>query len=80
MERRAIVIQMGLSMFERADDAAVVARRFPAIGSLVARLVLEPGHGFCWAKTGPSGHLTVWGRALEFVQAIVAIEAVDAYG
>jgi hypothetical protein len=80
MERRSVVIQMGISLFESPEQAAGVARRFPVIGGLIALVRMESGHGFCWADTGPPGHMTVWGRPLQFVAGIVDIQDVASYG
>jgi hypothetical protein len=76
-EQRSVVIQMGLSMFERTSQAASTARRFPIIGSFVARVRLTPNLGFGTADTGPPGHVTVWGRPLQLVAAVVDISSVD---
>jgi hypothetical protein len=59
-ETRNVLIQMGLSTFVRRRQAEGVARRFPTIGDHVARLVLRHGYGIAYARTGPSGHVTIW--------------------
>lgn len=76
VEQRLVILQMGISMFERASQAAGVARRFPAIGGWLARVQLREGAGTCVARTGPPGHLTVWGRPLQLVEAVVDIRPV----
>lgn len=78
-ERRSAVIQMGLSMFERPDQAIATARRFPVIGGFLAHVRLAADRGFATADTGPPGHLTVWGHPLQFMNAVVDISSVDEY-
>jgi hypothetical protein len=72
-EARNVLIQMGLSMFVREPQAEGTARRFPKIGDHVARVELHPGFGTAYAPTGPPGHMTIWGRPLELVAAVVDI-------
>jgi hypothetical protein len=76
-ERHAAVIQMGVSMFRRPAQAAATARRFPKIGGFLARVHLTSGRGFGTADTGPPGHMTVWGRPLQLMAAVVDISSVD---
>lgn len=71
------VIHMALSMFEAPVQAAATARRFPAIGGFIARVRLTADHGFGVADTGPPGHVSVWGRPLQFVEAVADISNVD---
>jgi len=76
-EQRNVVIQMGISMFVRRTQAEGTARRFPVIGDHIAQIRLEQGFGFALARTGPPGHLTVWGRPLQLLGAIVDISPID---
>jgi hypothetical protein len=76
-ESRNVLIQMGLSTFQRRDRAEAVARRFPIIGDHVARLVLEQGWGFAYAHTGPRGHVTVWGRPLQLLAAVIETTPIE---
>jgi hypothetical protein len=59
---RATVLHMAVSMFEDSDVVAVQARRRPErVGTHIARVDLQPGHGVCVADTGGRGHWSVWG-------------------
>jgi hypothetical protein len=69
-ETRNVLIQMGLSAFWRREHAEELARRFPVIGDRVARLELQHGWGFAYARTGSRGHMTIWGRPLQLVNAV----------
>lgn len=77
VEDRVALIQMGLSMFRRWSQAEGTARRFPAIGDHVARVSLGAGRGFAYADTGPPGHVTVWGRPVQLMKAVVDIKPVS---
>ena len=70
---------MGLSMFERPDQAAATALQFPVIGGFLAHVRLTADGGFGAADTGPPGHLTVWGRPVQLLKAVVDIASVDEY-
>jgi hypothetical protein len=76
-ESRNVLIQMGLSTFERRDSAEAVARRFPIIGDHVARLVLRHGRGFAYAYTGTRGHVTIWGRPLQLLAAVIETTPIE---
>lgn len=77
-ERRLAVIHMGLSVFSTRAAAGAMASKWPAIGMFVAELELEPGNGFCIARTGQSGHRTLWGRPLQLLGSIADILHVEA--
>jgi hypothetical protein len=72
-EIRATVIHMALSMFVSAEVAVRLARRVPKLGGHVSMVRLEPGFGFCVAKTGQRGHWSVWGRPAELVGCVEAV-------
>jgi hypothetical protein len=76
-EARNVLIQMGLSTFWRREQAEATARRFPVIGDHVARLVLRHGSGFAYARTGSRGHVTIWGRPLQLVEAVADITPIE---
>lgn len=73
IEARSACVHMGLSMYERPSQAEQTARLFPVIGGCVARLRLQPGNGFNLARTGQTGHWTVWGRPDQLVAAVADI-------
>jgi hypothetical protein len=77
LERRNVLIQMGLSTFVRPAQAEAIAQRFPTVGDQVARLVLRHGFGFAYAHTGARGHVTVWGRPLQLVAAVVETTRIE---
>jgi hypothetical protein len=77
-ERRAIVMQMAVSMFQ--DDEwlqTFVARRPDRLGTHVARLQLMPGLGICRADTGSAGHWSVWGLPHQLADCVVDVIPVD---
>ncbi len=75
-EQRAAVIHMGLSTYRTVSQARGTAIRFPAIGTHLARLQLQPGRGVSFADTGHPGHVTVWGDPLTLTRSIVDIQPV----
>jgi hypothetical protein len=68
---------MGLSVYLALDRARATARAFPKIGEYVAHVLLTPDTGAAFALTAEPGHLTVWGRALQLVTAVVDIVSVE---
>jgi hypothetical protein len=76
-EERNVLIHMGLSMFVRKGQAEETARRFPVIGEHVACVSLRHGHGFAYARTGSTGHMTIWGRPLQLVAGVAEITPID---
>jgi hypothetical protein len=78
VERESVLIHLGLSMFVTVDAAAERATRWPALGTHIARLRLEPGHGFHFAETGARVHRTVWGRPLQLLACVADILPVGA--
>jgi hypothetical protein len=73
LEVESALIHLGLSMFVTFEAAAHRAIRWPALGTHVAHLILEPGNGFHLAETGASVHRTVWGRPLQILACVVDI-------
>jgi hypothetical protein len=69
-ENRAAVIHMALSMFDRPEIAADLARRVPKLGGYVATMDLVPGMGICVAKTGAPAHWSVWGRPAQLATCV----------
>lgn len=65
-------------MFVTFDAAAERATRWPALGTHVAHLRLEPGNGFHVAQTGARVHRTVWGRPLQLLTCVADILPVGA--
>jgi hypothetical protein len=78
IERESALIHFGLSMFTSFDAAADRARRWPALGTHIAHVRLEPGNGFHVAETGARVHRTVWGRPLQLLDGVADILAIGA--
>jgi len=75
----AAVLYMAVSMFASSATIAALARRRPGrIGTHVACMELQPGHGVCVADTGGVGHWSVWGVPALLVQFVVSVEEVAA--
>jgi hypothetical protein len=54
-----------------------MARRRPdRIGTHIATIPLEPGHGVCIADTGGPGHWSVWGVPSQLVAFVADVETV----
>lgn len=71
----ATVLHMATSGFEHRDRIAHMARRRPdRIGTHIATLELQPGHGVCVADTGGPGHWSVWGIPTTLATFVTAIE------
>lgn len=62
IEQRSTPVWMAVSMFDSPEILASKIRRFPKIGTHVAEIVLESGLGFAVARTGATGHVSVWGN------------------
>lgn len=67
---------VGLSMFDSAELARRMARRFPILGTWVATVQLDPRRVIV-AKTFGEGHYTVWGHPLAGLDAVAEIEPVE---
>jgi hypothetical protein len=78
VERESALIHLGLSMFITFDAAADRATRWPALGAHIARVRLEPGHGFHVAETGARVHRTVWGRPVQLLACVADILPIGA--
>lgn len=76
VEHESALIHFGLSMFVSFDAAADRSRRWPALGTHIALVRLEPGRGFHVAETGARVHRTVWGRPLQLLDCVVDILSV----
>lgn len=73
LEVESALIHFGLSMFTSFEAAAERATRWPALGTHIAHLVLQPGNGFHIAETGARVHRTVWGRPLQILACVAHI-------
>jgi hypothetical protein len=77
VERLSTAIHMGISTYLSPDDAVETARKFDKLGDHVAHLTLRPGRGFNYARTGHTGHLTVWGDPVKLLESVVDIRPVS---
>jgi hypothetical protein len=73
VERSSTVIHMGISVYTDGDVARETAERFPKLGDFIARLDLQPGHGFNYSPTGHPLHLTMWGDPVKLAAAVADI-------
>ena len=76
VERESTVTHMGISVYTARYTAAATASRFPKTGSFTARFNLKHGHGFNYAHTGPTNHLTMWADPVKLREVLVDIEPV----
>lgn len=73
----ATVLHMAVSMFQKRENLERMARRRPdRIGTHIATVALEPGHGVCIADTGSAGHWSVWGLPLQLMAFVTGVQAV----
>jgi hypothetical protein len=74
---RATALHMSVSMFEDPEVIArLVERRPDRVGTHVARVDLQPGHGVCVADTGGPGHWSVWGIPARLAECVVDVTQV----
>lgn len=72
-ENRVAAIHMALSMFDRIEVAADLARRVPKLGGHVATLDLVADLGICVAKTGGPAHWSVWSRPAQVIACVTNV-------
>jgi hypothetical protein len=66
----ATVLHMAVSMFEKRGILEAMARRRPdRIGTHIARLELQPGHGVCIADTSGPGHWSICSVRVPWLEA-----------
>lgn len=76
VETWATVLHMAVSMFQAPEQCwNLIERTRGRIGDRVAELLLGPGHGICVARTGGSGHWSVWARPDALRAAVQRLEA-----
>lgn len=78
LEAESALIHFGLSMFVTFQAAGERAVRWPALGTHIAHVVLEPDHGFHVAETGARVHRTVWAGPLQLLACVADILPVAA--
>ena len=67
----------GLSMFANEDRARRNARKFPALGSYIARLMIPDSESVQVERTLGPGHYTVWGTPSYVLTFVAEVFAVD---
>jgi hypothetical protein len=75
--RANALLAMGLSMWtsaELADEANRLVLNTPY--DAVASVRLDGDRGIYWARTGPTGHYTVWGRPDQLRQSVLDVHPV----
>jgi hypothetical protein len=73
VERTSSVIHMGISTYLDEGMARGTAQEWDKLGDWLAKLEMQPGHGFNYAHTGHHGHLTIWGDAIKLSNAAADI-------
>jgi hypothetical protein len=73
-DRRAAVLYMAVSMFESRDAVLRLARSRPSrIGTHLLEVDLRPGLGPCAARTGASGHWSIWGVPTQLLACVTDV-------
>jgi hypothetical protein len=74
---KATVLFMAVSLFENRGAVSHLARRRPdRIGTHIATVELQPGHGVCIADTGSTGHWSVWGIPAQLAEFVTDVSEV----
>jgi hypothetical protein len=76
VERNWTVLHMGISAYRTQDQAIDTALAWPRLGGYIAELTLQPGKGINFARSGHSGHLTLWANPVKLLEVVADIEAV----
>lgn len=64
-------------MFADPDVVVMQARRRPdRVGTHIARIEMQPGHGVCVADTGGPGHWSIWGIPAQLADFVANVTAV----
>jgi hypothetical protein len=72
------LLDLGVSMFSRADTVARMARRRPdRIGTHIMTVILLPELGFCTSATGAPGHHSVWGSPQRLLECVTDVRPLD---
>lgn len=67
----------GISVFETAEQARQVAKRYPAQGSFIAEIVIPDESEIQYERSGPrEGHHTRWGDGEEMRGCVRSIQRV----
>jgi hypothetical protein len=67
---------MGISVYGTQGQAIDTALAWPRLGDYIAELTLQPGKGINFARSGHSGHLTLWANPVKLLEVVADIEAV----
>jgi hypothetical protein len=73
-------LHTAISCWRSGESAARLAKRFPKLGSYVAVVDLEAGHGFNYLNPEDEidpEHLTIWGDSAALAAAVADIVPVD---
>lgn len=76
VERKWTVLHMGISVYLKQTQARGTALAWPRLGGYIAHLRLRPGSGINFARSGHSGHLTLWADPVKLRETVVDIDAV----
>jgi hypothetical protein len=72
------LVYEGISVYDTYEAAASTARKFPTIGSYVAKLMITAETNARYFRWGPPGHLTLWGDSLTLAHTTVDTISVNA--
>lgn len=73
IERYYAIVHMAISTFTSFEAARALARRFPGIGTHVARLRLPGGVGFCIDVPARGAHRSLWGAPVQIAACVVEV-------
>lgn len=76
VERNWTVLHMGISVYTKQAQAVDTALAWPRLGDYVAQLTLQPAKGINFARSGHSGHLTLWADPVKLLEVVADIAAV----
>lgn len=76
VERSSTVTHMGISAYLDRGLARKTAQQWDKLGDYIAEIRLTPGHGFNYAYTGHSRHLTIWADPVKLREAVRHIRTV----
>jgi hypothetical protein len=76
VERFYAIVHMAISTFTDAETARALARRYPRLGTHVARLSLPPNAGFCVDVPAAGPHRSLWGEPARLAMCVTDIERV----
>ncbi len=66
---------LGLSVFDTANGARLMATRYPSLGRFIAMLRIHPGVTIQFERTtGTPGHFTPWGDPADMLACVIEVK------